>query len=272
MISPEPVPPPSAGSRSRRGVRDALGVVRGGLVLVFVLLWLGVAALPTLLLLSVPARFVSPPRRLAWVSVWARVTCDLILRTLTLGGARFVRRGHVDTEQPGVVLMNHQSVLDIPTAMLICRPSVPAFVARARYAHVPLISTGLWLADCPIIDPRRDRDGAVATMARAVREDRVLLVYPEGHRTPDGSLQPFRTAGLMAMLTERRVPVWLVATDGFWAGRRLVDLVRVQEIRGITVVLGRYDPPEDAAGLPRFIETLQEEMARGLAELRAGRA
>lgn len=243
--------------------------VRGAVALAAVLVWLGAVSLPSILLLSLPARFVAPARRIAWVSSWARAHCRLVLGILRLGGARFVRRGTLRTDAPGVILMNHQSLLDIPTAVLMSAPVVPAFVARERYARVPVISTGLRLADCPVVDPRRDRPAAIALLRQTVRNDRAILIYPEGHRTTDGAVQPFRTAGLLAMLTERRVPVWLVATDGFTGGRRLVDLVQVHRIRGVTEVLGRFDPPDDEAALPAFLDGLHAHLADGLARIRS---
>jgi 1-acyl-sn-glycerol-3-phosphate acyltransferase len=235
-----------------------------------VLSWLGIAALPSLLLMSLAARPLGPGRRLSWVSSWARVQCRLVLDMLRLGGARSVRRGVLRTDVAGIILMNHQSVLDIPTAVLMCEPVVPAFVARERYARVPLIGTGLRLADCPIVDPKRDREGALATLRQAVHADRAILIYPEGHRTTDGTLQPFRTAGLVAMLTERRVPVWLVATDGFTGGRRLVDLVQLYRIRGVTEVVGRFQPPDEEADIPAFLDGLHSHLAEALARIRSG--
>ncbi len=232
------------------------------------LLWLGLVALPSILILSLPARYVAPARRLSWLTSWARAHCRLVLGILRVGGARCVRRGALRTDVPGIILMNHQSLLDIPTAVLMCEPVVPAFVARERYTHVPVISTGLQLADCPVVDPGRDRAAAVALLRNAVRKDRTIFIYPEGHRTPDGAVQPFRTAGLIAMLTERRVPVWLVATDGFTAGRRLLDLVQLHRIRGVTEVLGRFDPPDDEAALPAFVDGLHSRLADGVARIR----
>jgi 1-acyl-sn-glycerol-3-phosphate acyltransferase len=239
------------------------------IALAAVLLWLGAAALPSLLLLGLLARHVAGVRRLAWVSWWARAHCRLVLGVLRLGGARCVRRGALRTDVAGIVLMNHQSVLDIPTAVVMSAPVVPAFVARERYARVPLIGTGLRIADCPVVD-RGDREGALAVLRQAVRADRTILIYPEGHRSTDGALQPFRTAGLVAMLTERRVPVWLVATDGFTGGRRLVDLVQLHRIRGVTKVLGRFDPPEEAGEIPAFLDGLHARLADGLARMRSG--
>jgi 1-acyl-sn-glycerol-3-phosphate acyltransferase len=247
----------------------AIGYVRGTAGLAAVLLWLGAVALPSLLLLGLAAWPLSRSRRLSWVSAWARAHCRVIFGILRLGGATCVRRGVVPTDGACLILMNHQSLLDIPTALLMCAPVVPAFVARERYARVPLIASGLRIAECPIVDPGRDRAAALSLLRRAVHNDRAIFIYPEGHRSADGALQPFRTAGLLAMLTERRVPVWLVATDGFTGGRRLVDLLQLERIRGRTEVLGCFDPPADEAALPAFLDELHAHLAGGLARIRS---
>ena len=252
--------------------RVALSAARGSIAVACAVLWLGVVALPWLLFMSAPAWSVSRGRRLSWVTHWARCQSRVVLGVLRVGGAQTARSGRVPTDAPGLVLMNHQSVLDIPTAILMAEPVVPAFVARVRYASVPVIAAGLWLADCPVVDPGRDREGALAVLRSAVREDRAVLIYPEGHRTPDGNLQPFRTAGLLAMLRERRVPVWLIVTDGFWSGRRLVDLARLDLIRGTTEVLGPFTPPADEAALEPFLGELHAAMDEALRRRRRGEA
>ena len=123
-----------------------------------------------------------------------------------------------------------------------------------------------------MIDPD-DRDGSVAVLREAVRRDRTLLIYPEGRRSDDGQLQRFRPAGLLAMLDERRVPVWLVATDGFSAGRRLRDFFsNVHHVDGCTELVGRYDPPERAEDLPPFVARLHADLAAHLATMRARRS
>ena len=250
-------------------MRPLLRSVRSALSLLLVLLWLGLLGLPSVLLLSLPAAHVRASRRLVWISSWARAHARIALGLLRLGGARYERRGEIPSDQPGIIVMNHQSLLDIPTAILMAGPTVPGFVTRQRYARVPMIATGLRLADCPMLGPREDRVGTAAALRRAVWQERALLIYPEGHRSPDGQLQPFRTTGLLEMLGERRVPVWLVATDGFCAGRRLVDVAfQLHRIRGRTELVGRYQPPADARELPAFVEQLQAELAAHLRDMR----
>jgi len=253
-----------------RLLRCAAGALAFGLLL----LWLAVVAMPSLAFVVAPAARRWPDRRLRLVSDWARIVCRVVLGFLRLGGARYSRVGEIDTRGAGVVVTNHQSVLDIPALVLMCRPFVPAFVARDRYARpgIPIIPLGLRLAECPVIDPD-DRCASVAVLREAVRRDRTLLIYPEGRRSDDGQLQRFRPAGLIAMLDERRVPVWLVATDGFSAGRCLADFVlNVHRIDGRTELVGRYDPPALAEDLPAFVARLHADLGAHLARMRARRS
>lgn len=246
----------------------------GAFSFLLTILWLGLVALPSLSLGVAPLARAWPDRRLVFLSAWARAQCRVVLGLLRLGGARCTRVGEIDTRGPGIIVTNHQSVLDIPTLVLMSQPWVPAFVARDRYAQpgIPILPLGLRLAGCPVIDPG-DREAALAVLRSAMRCDRTYLIYPEGHRSGDGELQPFRPAGLIAMLAERRVPVWLVATDGFCAGRRLADfLANVHRIDGRTEVVGRYDPPTREEELPAFVASLHARLGGHLAEMRSRRA
>lgn len=252
-----------------RLLRCAAGALSFGLLLVC----LALVAMPSLAFGVAPAARLWPDRRLRLVSAWARIVCRVVLGFLRLGGAHCTRVGEIDTRGAGLVVTNHQSVLDIPTLVLMSRPFVPAFVARDRYARrgIPILPLGLRLAECPVIDPA-DRHGSVAVLREAVRRDRTLLIYPEGRRSDDGRLQRFHPAGLLAMLEERRVPVWLVATDGFSAGRRVVDFVmNVHRIDGRTELVGRYDPPTLAENLPAFVARLHADLEAHLVTMRARR-
>jgi 1-acyl-sn-glycerol-3-phosphate acyltransferase len=220
-----------------------------------------------------PLVYLRPRWRNAVTSRYFRGMSHGILFCMRLGGASLRRTGTVSTASPALVLMNHQSLLDIPTAGLMCSPLVPWFVTRRRYHYgVPAVSPCLRLMGCPVIEPR-DRKASLRTMRQAARAlEHGMLVFAEGHRSRDGEIQPFQTAGVLTVLRERRLPVWLIVTDGFWSARRLVDFVLgVGQIRGETEVVGVFDPPEDDAALPAFIERMRETMVERLASLRRRR-
>jgi len=77
-----------------------------------------------------------------------------------------------------------------------------------------------------MVDPRNDPQGAIEAIRRGVRElTHGLLIFPEGHRSRTGEVGRFRTAGLEAMLRERRLPVYVVVNDGMWRARRFTDAI-----------------------------------------------
>lgn len=193
-----------------------------------------------------------------------------VLGILGLGGARFVRVGRLPPDGPRLILMNHQSLLDIPTIFLLCAPQVPLIVTRRSFARgVPLVSLMLRIMEYPLIEPERDPRGSIATLKRAAERQRHgLLLFPEGHRTHHGELAPFETAGLRVLLRRPKIPVFLIVTDGFWASRKLFDAIfKVHEIRGRTEVLGPFESPDDRE-IPAFIEHMQDVMAAHLERMR----
>jgi hypothetical protein len=85
-------------------------------------------------------------------------------------------------------------------------------------------------------------------------------------------VQPFRTAGTQAILAARRLPVYAVATDGFWFGRRFLDFVlNVPRIHGETEVIGAFDPPASGDEIPAFIERMRCLIAERLEDMRRRR-
>jgi 1-acyl-sn-glycerol-3-phosphate acyltransferase len=256
-------------------VGGLLKALRGTLSLLAVVAWLLIPGVAMLYLFYLPRIWLRPSRRRACVSSYMKIMSGGILALLGLGGARFRRSGRIPTEEPALIVMNHQSLLDIPTVTLMAEPNVPAFVTRRRYRRfIPCVSPSIRLLDCPIVDPEKDPRGALQALRRAAdAHGSGLLIFPEGHRTPDGEVQAFRPAGIKAILGARRMPVYLVVTDGFWKSRRFVDFVfNVPRIRGETEALGPFEPPAGDEDLAPFIATLRARMIERLHEMRRRQA
>ena len=218
-----------------------------------------------------PYFFLRPERRKPVMDHFMHFMARSVLVCMRIGGARITEIGHVPTEEPVLVLMNHQSLLDIPTAVALCRPDVPLIVTRKLYGRgIPLVSPMLRIQRYPLIDPLQDRRQAIAIVQEAARRGHGILLYPEGHRGQGGELQPFASAGIRVILKERRSPVYLIVTDGFWVCRSLRDfLFGIHKIDGRTEVLGPFDPPAADAEVAAFVERMRETMQAKLKEMNA---
>ncbi len=255
---------------------SVLGPLRGlgsALSLLAVLVWFGLGGL-VLRLGILPAAWLWPGKRPALTSGYMKAMSRGILLLLGLGGARFRWSGALPTDAPALIVMNHQSLVDILIVTLMARPYVPAFVPRARYARfIPLVSPCIRLLGCPIVDPRRDPRGALAAMEEGARSlEHGLLIFPEGHRSLDGEIRRWRTAGAEAVLRARRMPVYLVVGDGLWTARRFVDFVfNAHTVRGEAEAFGPFAPPEAETEIPAFLTRMRELMVERLRQMRQRR-
>jgi 1-acyl-sn-glycerol-3-phosphate acyltransferase len=255
-------------------VSRALLAVRSSLATVAVLLWILVVGSLVLYPFVVPAAWLLPARRHWLISRYMKFICVGIYALLRLGGTRSTRVGGVDTAEPVLILMNHQSLLDIVTATLMAGPNVPAFVTRIRYARgIPVISTCIRLLGCPVIDPKRDPRGALGVLRdQALSLDKGVLIFPEGHRSRDGEVRAFKTAGAQTILAARPMPVALLVTDGFWTSRRLADFVfDCGSLRGRTEVLGPFPCPEQPEDVAAFLDEMRKRMVGHLEGMRKAR-
>ncbi len=222
-------------------------------------------------LVVLPGAWLFPRHRFLLVTRYMKPMAAGILHLLRLGGARSRRIGTLPTAQPVLIVGNHQSLLEILQVTLMAEPRVPAFVTRKRYARfIPLVSACIRLLGCPIVDPKRDPAGSVQAIQRGSRDlPHGLLIFPEGHRSRDGEILPFRSGGFVAILRERPQPVYLLLNDGTFRVRRFVDLLfRVHLIDAVSEVMGPFEPPSNPEDLPAFLTDLRGRLVERLAERR----
>jgi len=187
---------------------------------------------------------------------------------LRLAGARLQVEGRqrLDPSQTYFFAANHQSWIDIPS-LFAALPLPVLFLAKRELARVPFLGRYIERMGMVFVD-RADRRQAVETVGRAtarLREGWSVVSFPEGTRTPDGSVRRFKTAAFAAAV-EAGVPVVPIALEG--AGRVLPrdgfrvrpGLIRVRIGEPIpTPGLTRDDRAELAARVQREIELLLAE-------------
>jgi 1-acyl-sn-glycerol-3-phosphate acyltransferase len=131
-------------------------------------------------------------------------------------GAR-VRYHHVErlSAHPACIFIaNHQSMVDI-WAMLRVLPPATRFVAKRELFRIPVFGWALAASGCIPLD-RDDRTRAIRSLrgaAERIRGGRPVVLYPEGTRSRDGRLQPFKK-GAFHLAVEAGVPIVPVAITG----------------------------------------------------------
>ena len=182
----------------------------------------------------------------------ARVLFVLVFGIRVFGREHLPRRGGV------LVVSNHQSYLDpILAAVGMPRPFHP--MARASLFRIRVFA---WLIRSLQAFPVRRGSADMTAVREAVRrlkDGAVVLVFPEGTRTRDGSIGPLR-AGPVLLARRAGVPILPIVIDGaFEAWPRTRTLPRPHRIR---VACGRPVSAERSArdDADRIVETLRGEM------------
>lgn len=227
-----------------------------------VMLWLSVT----------PVAWLAPSKREPVLRFWVRALRDATLALMRLAGARFEFGLQVPCEPGILIVMNHQSVVDIPVAFTFVRDGYPQTVAHHRYWRgIPLISHMMRAYRHIPVYPGRTGRAELDRLGGLAREaDHPILIYPEGHRTRDGEIRPWKRAGLEAFLSARPWTVYVVVIDGLWKSARIPDFIRtVSTVRCRTEAVGPFT--YDGRGRDvhdEFIDRLEAAMCAKLAEMR----
>jgi len=139
----------------------------------------------------------------------------------------------IDWKKPYIFVMNHQSMIDIPCAFASL-PTNIRFVAKEQLKWVPFIGWFIWFTGMVFVDRSR-RSKAVASLERAGRQiskGKSIIAYPEGSRSPDGRVQPFKK-GPFVLALAAGVPIVPVAIDGSGkvSGKHQVWRLRPAKVR-----------------------------------------
>ena len=144
---------------------------------------------------------------------------------------------NLDADVPRIYMVNHQSYFDI-FALLANLPVQFKFVLKEELMKIPFLGSAMRKARYVGIE-RDDPRKAVKSMNEAAdrfREGASILIFPEGTRSEDGQLQPFKPGGFHLALKAKGdiVPVSIVGTH------RIVPKgsLRVQKGKA-TMVIGK---------------------------------
>ena len=185
---------------------------------------------------------------------------------LWLAGVRLEVRGkeRIPANRAVVFMPNHQSNCD-PPAVLAVLPPVLVMVKK-EFFRVPVLGRGMRLRGFVPVD-RKNRERAIQAVEQAAKMLKAgfsFLAYPEGTRSPDGRLQPFKK-GVFMMALKAGAPIVPISISGSNKIMRKGEI----SLRPGTVKITFHDPVmtegctvEDRG---RIMEAVREKILAGLA-------
>lgn len=225
-------------------IRSLVGAIRTILALLYL-----VIAVPVAALIVFPWTFITGK-----VNLLYPVGMGLAFSSVRLAGARVNTVGLEKIDRAGtyIFMSNHVSNLDPP---ILC-PLIPvrtSVLAKKTIWRIPILGKALDLAEIVPVE-RENRDSAIQSIRRAgevMRHHINMTLFPEGTRSRDGRLLPFKKGPfhLAAETGFPIVPVTILGTDQMMPKGSMI-------VRPGTATLV-FHPPVDSNGYSSREELMQ---------------
>ncbi len=219
---------------------------------------------------------IVPSHRVSAMTRWERFMAWWVMAFVSkIGGAHLPDLPTIPGGDGTLILMNHQSLLDIPLVVGSVHGAYPRIITRKRYVRwIPLISHMVRLYQYPVVDPTANA-AETKKMLAGIRDaarttDVPMAIFPEGTRTKDGQIGPFKTTGLKMVLRQRAWTVYVLVADGFWQRAKLKHFLHgMADIRGSINLVGPFEWTDPRGDADAFIEEMHKVMVDQLDALRA---
>ena len=172
----------------------------------------------------------------------------------------------LSTRSPRVLTFNHSSTLDVPLGASLL-PEGGVLVVKQEMRSIPFMGQGLAALGTLFLN-RGNRDQAYASLEEAgqriQRESLQVLIAPEGTRSSDGNLQPFKR-GAFHLSHVSGVPIVPVVLHGCTTVWPMGKFAPTPGTVTIDVLPPMHVSDGSPEGLNAAANTLREQYATALA-------
>lgn len=124
---------------------------------------------------------------------------------------------HIDPSGSYIYMSNHQSNFDIPVLLAYLKVQF-RWLAKMELFKIPIFGRGMKNAGYISIN-RADRRAAIGSLqqaAGAIKDGVSILIFPEGTRSLDGNIRPFKKGGFV-LAVESGIPIVPIVVHGTYA-------------------------------------------------------
>ena len=158
---------------------------------------------------------------------------------------RVHRMENFPTEGPVILLANHQSNLDPMIVGAVSPMPINYLAKQSLFDFLPLGWFLRW-NDCIPIQRDSNAIGGIKETLKRLKKKEMVLIFPEGSRSPDGKLLPIK-AGFSTLARRTKSPLLPLALDGAW--QVYPRQARFPRLGNIQVVFGDLIPYEQYPAL-----------------------
>ncbi len=206
-----------------------------------------------------------------WAGRWGRVLFHLTpgWRIEVLGRENLPKEG----ARPAVMVSNHESMTDI-FAMYFLDVQF-RWLSKEEIFHIPVVGPMMgWCDYVPVLRGNKDSHAlALEASADRLRKGFSMFFFPEGTRSDDGKVGPFKT-GAFKVARDVQAPVIPIVIQG--ARDLMPKGAKVPGRARVTIkVLPPIPPPApdaDAQALATFADRVREQIASEHARIAAAKA
>ena len=192
---------------------------------------------------------------LALARLWSRVV-------LGVPGVKLevVTHAPLDPKRPYVFMANHASMVDI-WAMFVSVPVSFRFIAKKQLARIPFFGWAMMAGRFIFIDRQNAASArrSIEEAARRIQGGQSVVIYPEGTRTRDGRVAPFKKGGFHLAMNSGAdiVPVAIIGSRAVMPrGAALIQAGTVKVEFGVPIPTTNITNGERNALVDRVRDTI----------------
>lgn len=184
----------------------------------------------------------------AWVDSSLQLLCKRLLKQVKVTWT-VINPHQVEPKQgrPTIIMCNHSSAYDIPLSYQVFPKHSIRMLAKKELSRIPVVGKGMLAAEFPFID-RKHLNQSIKDLEKVnelLKSGIVMWIFPEGTRSKDGKLAPFKKGAFITAIETRAtiIPVGIRGATNILPARTLqLHLNQTAEIHvGEPIDASSYD-------------------------------